>query len=275
MTTVLFFPTMRCQLKCEYCHFKTEARKIPYTWTGYGAEHQIEKEVEAQEVLGFLAQLAPYHVEFSGGEPLLWPGFREFVAGIPQGSRWAITSNSLENVEDIDFSKCFGWTSSWHLDHPRFMANIQKLRLHVPIAVSFVVRKDMDDIEDKIGLAMGIHYAGIRPNLLRELNPGVEWEGSPEWERLVQMRQMGWNVVEDEIPPDYHFKKGFHCRGGATYIAIMPDGGIYRCYSDAMDGEPIGHISKPFKLEEASHDCWRPCYGCALDYKAHVRPLES
>lgn len=273
MTTVLFFPTMRCQLKCEYCHFKTEARKIPYVWKGYETEHIIEKEVEPHEALDFLAPLAPYHVEFSGGEPLLWSGFREFVAGIPQGSRWAITSNTLENVDDIDFSKCFGWTASWHLEANRFMENLAKLRQKIPMAVSFVVKKDMKDISEKVALAMGIHYAGIKPNLLRELNPGVDWNGSKEWAELVKMREWGWNVVEDEIPPDYNFTSGYNCRAGCKYIAIMPDGQVYKCYSEAMNGKPIGRVGEPLVLDAEPQDCHRPCFGCALDYKAHVRKL--
>lgn len=275
MTTVLFFPTMRCQLKCAYCHFKTEAHVIPYTWQGYDTEHVIERELTAREALDFLAPLAPYHVEFSGGEPLLWPYFREFVRSIPAGCQWATTSNTLESVDDIDFSKCSGWTASWHLNAKRFNENLAKLRTQVRMAVSFVVRKDRKDIGEKIALAMGIHYAGMRPNLLRELNPGVSWEGSPEWEMLVKCREFGWNVVEDEIPPDYDFKSGFNCKAGYSYIAIMPDGQVYKCYSDAMNGKPIGRVGEPFALDTEPRDCHRPCFGCALDYKAHVRKLEG
>lgn len=274
MTTVLFFPTMRCQLKCEYCHFKTEARKIPYTWSGYGKEHVIEREVEAQDVLKFLEPFLPYHIEFSGGEPLLWEGFKEFVAGVPAGGRWAITSNTLEPVDDIDFKRCMCWTASCHHDTPRFRENIAKVRAHVPVGVSFVVRKDMDDIRAKEKIALEYQVLGVRPNILRELNPGVDWVPSKEWDAVLDMRvNHNFHVVEDEIPPDYNFKSGFLCYAGQRYMAIMPDGQVYRCYSDAMDGESMGSVAKGVLLYVAAHECRRPCFGCALDYHAHVRKL--
>jgi MoaA/NifB/PqqE/SkfB family radical SAM enzyme len=276
VTTILFFPTMRCQLKCEYCHFKTEAHKIPYTWTGYGKEHSIEREVKAGDVLKFLEPFLPYHIEFSGGEPLLWGGFREFVAGIPDGGRWAITSNTLEPVDDIDFKNCRCWTASCHHDMPRFRDNLAKVRSHIPAAVSFVVHKDLADIEAKAKIGLEYQALGVRVNILRELNPGVIWEPSKEWDAVQDLRvNYRFHVVEDEIPPDYNFKSGFLCYAGQRYLSIMPDGKVYRCYSEAMTGEPIGHASRPLALDAAPHECRRPCFGCAVDYHAHVRKLEA
>jgi len=276
VTTILFFPAMRCQLKCEYCHFKTEAHKIPYKWAGYGKEHMIEQEITAKAALAFLEPFLPYHVEFSGGEPLLWQGFKEFVAGIPPGGRWAITSNTLEPVDEIDFKRCMCWTASCHHDIPRFRENLALVRAHVPAAVSFVVCKDMRDIESKAKLAQEYKDMGVRPNILRELNPGVAWEGSKEWDAVLDLRvKKNFHVIEDEIPPDYNFKSGFLCYAGQRYMAIMPDGKVYRCYSEAMDGEPMGDVSTGVVLDAAPHECRRPCFGCALDYHAHLKELEA
>jgi len=272
--TILFFPTMRCQLKCEYCHFRTEARKIPYDWEGYDSVHRIERELTAREALDGMAQLAPYHVEFSGGEPLLWPGFREFVAGLPAGCEWATTSNTLEPVEDIDFSKCKFWTASWHTDAERFQKNVFSLKGKVPIGVSFVIRKDAEDIRKKCAIAQVYASNGIRPNILRELNPGVSWTGSAEWAYLSNLKHLGWHIVEDEIPESYAFESGFLCRGGNEYVAVMPDGQVYRCYSDAMNGKPIGRLGETIPMSAEPAPCRRPCLGCALDQHAHVRRLE-
>ena len=275
MTIVLFFPTMRCQLKCEYCHFKTEAHKIPYTWSGYDKEHKIEQEIGAKEALAFLEPFLPYHIEFSGGEPLLWQGFKEFVTGIPPGGRWAITSNTLESVDEIDFKRCMCWTASCHHDIPRFRDNMAMVRDKVPCSVSFVVRKDMRDIGAKAKVAQEYQDMGIRPNILRELNPGVSWEGSKEWEVVQALRFKGYHVVEEEIPPDYNFKSGFLCYAGQRYMTIMPDGKVYRCYSEAMTGDPIGNIGTPFRFDMEPHECWRPCFGCSVDYHAHLKKLEK
>jgi organic radical activating enzyme len=273
MMMVLFYPTMRCQLKCEYCHFKTEARQIPYVWTGYGTDHVIERELTAKEALTFFSQFQPYHIEFSGGEPLLWPEFREFVERIPMGSQWAITSNTLEPVEDIDLTKCIGWTASYHVSAERFKKNLLTLQPKVGMAVSFVVRCDMEDIEKNIAIADQYVKLGFRPNFLREVNPGVSWEGTEEWERVKGLGKLGWNVPEDDIPDHWGFDSGFKCRGGKSYMAVMPGGDIFRCYSDAMDGKPIGKIGESFTPSPVLHECNRPCYSCALDFQAHVEKI--
>lgn len=276
--TVLFFPTMRCQLKCAYCHFTTDARRIPYEWEGYGEKHVVEREITAREALDGLAFLAPYTIEFTGGEPLLWEGFREFVAGMPDGSDWAITSNTLEPVKDIDLSRCSFWTASWHHDSERFQENVMYLKAKLQpgsVTVSFVVRKETDDIRTKCAAAQVWMANGLRPNILREMNPGVFWGGSEEWKYLLSLRALRWNVVEDEIPESYEFSSGYLCEGGHNYIAVMPDGQAYRCYSDAMNGSALGRIGSPFPMRDSPAACNRPCLGCALDNHAHVRKLEA
>lgn len=270
-TIFLFFPTMKCQLQCPYCHFGWERNEQGYTWTGYGTEHKIEKELTAQEALKILEQFHPYHVEFSGGEPTLWPGFEEFVSGIPDGCQWAITSNTLlQKVRHVDLSRCLNWTASYHeTKMADFIDNCVAIREKgCKIAISQVVTKDR--VDECLENARLFSACGFMPNLLRELNPGVSWEGTPEWEKLVQAREQEvMNVVEDDIPPSYTFDKGFLCKGGHSYFSLMPDGKLYRCYSEAMHGNAIE------KRDEMPQECWAECLGCALDHRARIKKLEK
>jgi MoaA/NifB/PqqE/SkfB family radical SAM enzyme len=275
MTNILLFPTMRCNLTCDYCHFRVDQHAKDYEWEGYGKNHRVEKEAEWQDIVSFLATLGECHVEFSGGEPLIYKGFKDIVANLHEGARWAITSNTLVDPSGIDLSKCFFWTASYHEqgNREKFIENVKALKERFGlVAVSFVVpfKKTIDVI------SLAADYKAIMPtvkiNLLRELNPGVSWEGTKEWEALSQMRYYGFNVVEDDIPPSYKFDRGWLCHGGEKYLAIMPNGNVYRCYSEAMDGEPVGTIWD-YKPSDAPYECWRECYGCALDHKSRIAKL--
>ncbi len=275
MNIFLVFPTMRCQLQCPYCHFAWAREKEGYKWSGYGIEHTIGEEMKVADLLKALAPFAPYHVEFSGGEPLLWDGFEEFVAGVPDGSQWAITSNSLlSKTRTVDLKRCTNWTASYHeVQLDKFVDNLIAIRDRMPhVSISQVVRKD--SVDECLAKAELFSALCFQPNLLRELNPGVSWEGTPEWEKLKASREYGYNVVEDDIPPEYKFDAGYLCEGGHNYFAIMPDGKVYKCYSEAMHENPIGTIHD-LKPATAPADCWAECLGCALDHRARVKKLEK
>lgn len=264
-------PTMRCNLVCEYCHFRVEQDAKSYDWDGYEKTHHIEKEVPAEDMTKFLDRFDNLHLEFSGGEPQIYKGFREVIANMKAGSRWAVTSNTLVNPAGIDFSKCFGWTASYHAggNREKFDEHIFWLRDNYDkISISVVVPFSMVDETLVKAITMQKRYK-VRINLLRELNPGIVWTGTKEWDMVKAMHGGQYNVVEEDIPESYTFTKGWVCEGGSEYITVMPDGNVYRCYSDAMDGEPIGTIWD-FTPETEPKRCTRSCYGCALDHKAHI-----
>jgi len=272
MINILFFPTMRCNLKCEYCHFKVENVEGGYTWEGYGKEHRIENEVSPHDVLDFLLKNKPFHLEFSGGEPTLWKGFKELVNSIPEGNTWAVTSNTLGNVDEIDFANCKAWTASYHgVNLEKFEKNIFSIRDRFPyIFVNIVAQKS--NVDEAVRRAFHFMARGVRPNILRELNPGVDWRESKEWDFLADLKTVGMNIVEDDIPPSFDFAAGYTCHGGESYFAVMPDGSLYRFYSEAIRGESIGKINEYEKNDEM-YRCFKPCLGCAMDHKARVTKI--
>ena len=67
------------------------------------------------EWLAGLERFAPYHLELTGGEPSLYPGLAELLAGLHEGCAWSITSNLLtEAALRLPLEHCASFTASWH-----------------------------------------------------------------------------------------------------------------------------------------------------------------
>jgi MoaA/NifB/PqqE/SkfB family radical SAM enzyme len=276
--TFLMMPTMRCNFSgapgCVYCHFKVQAIKDDvYSWKGYGKIHHIEREVRWFDWLRYLDRFRPYHLEFSGGEPLMYKDFKQLVAHIPDGSTWAITSNTILDTAGISPVNCVAWTASYHgMRKNIFLDGLDNLRRHgFHPSVSIVA--EFKKIDQAVIDAMFFHGKGYQVNLLRELNPGVNWEHTKEWHALEAMQKLGFNVVEADIPPKYEFESGFECTAGQNYFCAMPDGSIYPCYSRAMDTVmPLGFI-EDFQPLSKAQECRSKCMGCALDHRFRTKKI--
>jgi hypothetical protein len=106
-------------------------------------------------------------------------------------------------------------------------------------------------------------------NLLPELNPGVDWRGTPEWKRLesISKKYKRVNLIDDEsIPKSFEFKKYDYCTAGMHYFCAISDGTIYRCYSDMIRGDSIGNIFE-FRPDTEPRRCGKECLGCAIDHR--------
>jgi len=274
MTQILFIPTMKCNLACPICHFQVRKTENGYGFMGYDKFHQIDVELKWYEWITYLNRFRPYKLEFTGGEPTIYPGFKDLIAHIPSGSEWSITSNTLTDLDGLSFDKCEAWTASDHIDSEKFIQNILFLKTKIEeLRVSVVA--EFANVNVAIKRALYFRKLKFKVNVLRELNKGVDWTDSKEWKELVNLRRKGINVVEDDIPPRYEFKKGYRCMAGTElYFCAMPDGRVYRCYADAMLGEGIGDIWN-IKPGKKPSDCWLPCLACAKDYEFIVKKLEE
>ena len=269
MNNILLF-NKECNLRCSVCHFSWDKDGF----TGYGKHHPFSDELDPHELLRGLAQFAPYHIEATGSEPLMYKGFKELIANLPDKCTWAITSNTLLDIDGIDLSKCIAWTASWHdVNREKFEANLLKLKGHVPLSVSFVV--EFDRCLEILQLANKMRQTlGVRVNLLRELNKEVSWVNTEQLDLLRSMPPNLFNVVEDDIPLEYKFERGFECKGGGEYICLYTDGKIFSCYSNAMNNKQLGDI-RTFVKGEGLRDCWDECLGCSEDHKARTKKLED
>ena len=267
MNKILFFHT-KCNIVCSYCHFDFKKD----CFTGYGKVHPYGKDMDYKEILKGLEQFAPYHIEFTGGEPTIYSGFRDLVDNIPNGCTWAITSNTVTNIDNINLSKCISWTASYHdVSQEIFIKNVIKLSKECPTSVSVVI--PFDDVDKNLMDANRLRVVtGCRVNILRELNIDVDWENTKELEKVRSMPRSLFNVVEDDIPIKYEFEKGFVCSGGSDYICLMSDGQVFSCYSNLMNSKKLGTIDS-FKKVEGDRKCYDECLGCAEDHKARKEKL--
>jgi hypothetical protein len=270
MTMILLMPSMRCNLRCAYCHF----RFASIGFGAYGNFVTLGAERPARWWLEGLKRFEPYHLELTGGEPSMHDEFRQLVAGVPDSCTWAITSNTLlDAVRDVDLRRCRSWTASFHRrDDKRFIANVSHLKTRgAPISVSLVVRRLW--VDDDLEAARRIGDATqVRVNLLRELNSGVDWRGSLDWQRVLAMRDRDFNVVEDEIPPAFQFDCGFLCRAGHEYFACAPDGRVARCYSAMVAGR-FECALPDWVAHPKPRPCRITCYACAQDARQRIRRL--
>jgi len=255
MKNIVFIPTMKCNLNCDFCHYK----KSEEGWEGFDIKHNWEKELTWQEWLNILKPFEPYFLEITGGEPLMYEGFKDLINNLPKDCRWAITSNTLIDVDGLDLKKCVSWTASYH-NNKEILENLNKLRKKVYLRISFVALKD--NINKAVEDAYFFKDKGFRINILREFNKGVVWDGTPEWETLKRLRARGINVPRQDIPASYNYEKGFICGGGFSYFCAMPDGKIFRCFSDAML-----RPDKPTELKTKREKCSDDCIGLCLDNK--------
>ncbi|MCP4342277.1 MAG: radical SAM protein, partial [Desulfobulbaceae bacterium] len=162
MNKILFFYE-KCQLKCEYCHF--EFNKDGFT--GYNEQHNVGKHLSADQILDGLESLIPYHIEFTGGEPTLYKGFKDIVNGLPDSCTWAITSNTLTNITGLEFDKCAHWTASYHgFQMDKYKENIKYLvENNTPLSISVVI--PFNDFDKYVAMAKDLKVLGCRVNILR------------------------------------------------------------------------------------------------------------
>lgn len=270
-TQILFIPVMACNLRCPCCHF---AWHQDGSWSAYGHQNRRnEPALNAWQWLEALERFAPFHLEITGGEPTLYPGLATLVGSLPDGCTWSITSNTLTRAaESLPLGRCTSWTASWHhLHRDVFRSNLHFLQQRglVP-SVSVMARPGhLDDVAAALR-DFGPYY---RVNILRELAPGVDWAGehAPAWAELEAMGAAYMaNLVQDDIPANMNFASHAACDAGSrAYFCALPDGSVYRCYSDAFlrPKSVLGHVDTWEPLAPAS-PCGMPCAGCASDHRA-------
>jgi hypothetical protein len=258
MKRIIFIPTWKCNLSCDYCYYRVSRAEYPsaYQVSIYGHERQVGPELAWQDWLQHLGRLAPFHLEITGGEPLMYRDLGKIVDSLPGGCKWSITSNTLltEAVMKMPSNGCICWTASYHYGNDdRFAGNLDLLRkVGIQPCVTLVITPQNYDLAlQKINWLSGMEY---RLNVHPVQDITVPWKGHDDiWDKVQQMQ--GANIVR-EIPKDWRREGPASCSGGKDYICIHPDGQVLRCLSSSMSSGNIGHIKdfEPYKEN-------RPCAG--------------
>ena len=138
-TKIYFIPTWQCPLQCGYCDYRTVSagrggdEGNGYKLECFGNDYYIESEIDYNDWLCSLNIYKPFHLEITGGEPLMYEGFPELINGLPEGCTWAVTANTLlsSEIKKLHFDKCPSWTASYHdVAKDKFTINATFIKAH-------------------------------------------------------------------------------------------------------------------------------------------------
>jgi MoaA/NifB/PqqE/SkfB family radical SAM enzyme len=259
MIKIIFVPTWKCNLSCSYCYYKvSHIDKGGYKLSLCGHEREVGQELGWQDWLAYLDRFAPFHLEITGGEPLMYHDLAKITESLPNGCKWSITSNTLltEAVRKISKKDCVCWTASYHYgEDDKFLYNLVMLRkagiypkvtlVITPGSYALALRK----IEWFTGMGYGVNVHPVQ-------DMTDVWQGLDDLWNEIQCMQ-GVNVVRN-IPKKWTPEGSSSCVAGKEYLCVHPDGQVLRCLSQTISGSSIGHI-KDFELYKEPKPCAGGC----------------
>ena len=259
----IFVPTWRCNLRCPYCDYRTQtlSRERDTELRCFGQKWMFGPELSWRDWLTAFDRLGPMHLEITGGEPLMYSGLVNLTRYLRADSTWAITSNTLLDVQGFVSDRNTAWTASYHYRQKNsFVDNVRKLQrkgFHVRVTLVFTP-ENAETCREAIELFAGRMRIGV--NLHPVLKQGFDWrEGNMSiyeaFRTLDDDRMI--NFVED-VPVAWEPQHFSRCEAGGNYITLMPDGTVLRCYSALLGQEPIGHVST-FTPRVGMHACGKDC----------------
>jgi len=267
-----FCPTFRCNLNCSYCprdvKLAPDGKSYKVTFEDRKS-FTIEEELPWAYLLHLLNRFRPYHMEITGGEPMLWSGFSPFLAHLPRDCSWAITTNTLvtDVVKTIDANTPpMVWSSSYHYHSDDIFAeNVNYLRTKgIPVKINMVLTPtNGEKIIEKLKFFQQLKLPAAIIPMIRE---GFTWkEHTAIYNRFKNIGRELKSPYVAFVPTPINncgAPPTKACCGGRNYFHLFPDGRLFRCLSDCWkDGvEPCGHLEtfQPPKEEQ-------PCEaGCTL-----------
>lgn len=271
MKKVIFIPTWKCNLKCAYCDYSTTDKGELYTLKAFDKTIDIGKELTWMEWVEVFSKMPPLLLEMTGGEPTKYKDLPKLLKHMGAGSMWAITSNTLltEQIEQMPVENCLAWTASYHYhSDDLFLDNIMLLaKKGINVRVTIVISPD----NYKVGFEKVKSFIskGIGVNIHPILKQDFDWQADPAhkeiWGAMEQMEQLapGFVVMIKDISDRWVPEHYPICDAGTDkYSMLMPDGMVYRCYSQILTGTNEGHINDytPKTMPEGcTMDCMFPC----------------
>ena len=220
---VIVNPTWRCQLKCSYCW-------LPYVPLNRGKERTAEEWIKA------LDKALPDGgvVDFSGGEPLLYPGIIDIIVALGEmGIFWGITTNGLngkaiDNLIEREPKGCGVITLSDHQGNEKAWANYDKLaQTAYPVKIN---RVSDGEEQNRVNI---VDYQ--------------DWEHGKATDGKRRL-----------------------CSAGMHHWAVDPTGEVYRCLVALQTGQPsLGNmIDGTFEPLKRRKGCDFGCSTCYRDSPA-------
>lgn len=259
MAHLIAFLTWRCGLGCPYCGYYLQPDGMSLKYCPFQDKHTyvVEREITGDEWIKQLKHFAKlqYTIEFCGGEVTKHHDFVKIANSLPQ---WAITSNTMNLPEGLDYSKCFSWTASLHYHIGD--KGIQKFMNNVDIIASKVSSYSMtmvampNTIARVKALSEMLTSKGIKnqQHVFYD-DPSFSWYHHPK--ELKELETLPNVCYEKRLFSWGQVKGSSMCRGGSGYITIGPDGKMFMCLTAMLEG--WGEIPAP---DINFYDCKRPCH---------------
>lgn len=225
-----FYPTLRCNLSCEFCFNR-----------GLTGMMDVDPD-DFQKIVAAAAGHGIGHIDFLGGEPTLHPDIADMIAMIESaGLMTTLSSNGTHPEVLARLSRRFPETAlrigvsvntasigSGLLDY---------IKAYRPIVKTlFSGRADVFDSGTLADIqAMGVSLRLIYKDALNEadLAGSVPFE---EFYRVLSRIKSGRPNVEGVycsgfLPEaDFPALRRVRCPAGTTKLAVLPDGSVYPCY---------------------------------------------
>ena len=215
MLYVSVFPIWFCPNKCTYC-------SVPERWREDAYYLPWQKWAEA------LNKLKDISLDFSGGEPFLYPGFTNLTGALKHSFAVTTSLKHMWQVLDVaGLKQCKHITCSYHShlwnSPAEFLDRVEELSKFCSVSVSIV-------------------------------------EGYETLKNGLRGYRVGVNKYD---PPPAKIKKPRFCNAGQVCIAIDPKGDIYRCWGQLRTHSLIlGNIFTTYNLLAKPEACNLRCPHC-------------
>lgn len=253
-------------MRCSYCDYRAEMKNHGVVELScFGKNYTLGPEIPWPVWIAYLYPFKPYHLELTGGEPLVYEGLGKMLDHLPGNCTWAMTSNTLGDIEDFESHNCMSWTASYHFaNRPEFLKHIQVLRLKgFTVRVTMVITpENYKKVEEAMKWLKKEEF-GV--NIHPFLKQGFSWGDHVEiFEEFEKMHDKTWVNFVSPIPKSFKGDRYGHCEAGNYYFTLWPDGTVYRCYSSILVGgeASLGHIRdfvpNPL-IAPCDQECVFPC----------------
>lgn len=277
---VNWFITEKCNFSCEYCSIVNPRgfRKLLHNIKKIFKRSSTRRFDIYDELDGILARFSATGMKFTfgftGGEPFVYPRFRQICSRIIEHDDFMIALDT--NLAIGDIRKFMDTVPPEKIDYifasthilerervggglDRFLDNVQILKERgYPVDVNYVMYPPLfDRVESDYQrcLDRGIDLS-IKP--FKGVYEGRKYPGGYTREQKKIIRSPSCGGAEGSMGPASYF--GLNCRAGRNLIRVLSNGDVVRC---AGDFNLLGNIFTGFELYESPRPCIAkvcPCY---------------
>ena len=256
MNSLVVFLTFKCNYHCPYCTFRVERTDLTAL-----------SDIDVHHWLDFARSFEDETLwDLTGGEPTLHPGFRQFVEGIPEHHKVAVTTNlsySVGRIKELfSHSSFVHVTCSYHPSAPTDLAEF--------ISKMYVLRDLVKHVSvNYVAIPGEIEKIGPIADVFRAHN--IPFHVDPYRGPKYQFSELDFYLLSRFLTdrPFRHNPPPALCPAGFRYFVCRADGNVYRCSAGMFaDQTCLGNIAEgTFRRLDKPTPCpFTACEnGCDID----------